>query len=189
MNKKGQTGLNTASKFIAVILAVALLGAVAIIVINQIGTTDVTYLSGSSLITNQTETTVTEAGEDLAIDLNILSTSNVIVTNASGGETIAAGNYTITGDVISFSAVQTRYNNTNWNISLGYTFRENKEIGNISLNVSIGIRNFFNNSGTWFSLIAIVVIILIVAIVIAVASRFGGGSSKKTISGEPSVNY
>ena len=46
---------------------------------------------------------------------------------------------------------------------------------NITANVTAGLSTFFNNSGTWFSLLAIVVIILIVAVVIVVATRFGSG--------------
>jgi L-asparagine transporter-like permease len=43
-------------------------------------------------------------------------------------------------------------------------------------NITGGVSDFFSNTGTWFSLLAIVVIILIIAIVIFAVNRFGGGS-------------
>lgn len=41
-------------------------------------------------------------------------------------------------------------------------------------NVSDGIVDFFSNSGTFFTLLAVVVIILIIAIVVIAVNRFGG---------------
>jgi len=47
-------------------------------------------------------------------------------------------------------------------------------------NVTSGVKNFFNNTGTIFSILIVVVIILAIAIIIAVVSRFGGGRGATT---------
>lgn len=47
---------------------------------------------------------------------------------------------------------------------------------NVVGNVSSGVDSFFSNSGTWFSLLAIVVIILIISVVIFAVQRFGGSA-------------
>jgi len=44
----------------------------------------------------------------------------------------------------------------------------------ITANVSAGIISFFNNAGTYFSLLGVVVIILIISLVVVVVNRFGG---------------
>jgi len=51
---------------------------------------------------------------------------------------------------------------------------ERNQTTNIFNNITTGTANFFSNTGTWFSLLAVVVIILIIAIVIFAVNRFGG---------------
>ena len=47
----------------------------------------------------------------------------------------------------------------------------------IFMNISEGTSDFFSNTGTWMSLLAIVIIILIIAIVIFAVNRFGGSGA------------
>lgn len=47
---------------------------------------------------------------------------------------------------------------------------------NLTANVSEGITNFFENAGTFFTLLAVAVIILIISVVIMAVNRFGGAS-------------
>jgi uncharacterized membrane protein len=51
---------------------------------------------------------------------------------------------------------------------------EQNQTSNVLNNITSGTADFFSNTGTWFSLLAIVVIILIIAIVIFAVNRFGG---------------
>ena len=55
---------------------------------------------------------------------------------------------------------------------------ERNQTTNIFNNITSGTANFFSNTGTWFSLLAIVVIILIIAIVIFAVNRFGGAGQR-----------
>jgi len=50
-------------------------------------------------------------------------------------------------------------------------------------NTSDALSDFFNDTGTWFTLIGVVIIILIIAVVIVVINRFGTGGG--TFSGTP----
>ncbi len=43
-------------------------------------------------------------------------------------------------------------------------------------NTSEALSDFFEDSGTWFTLIGVVIIILIIAVVIVVVNRFGTGA-------------
>ena len=47
---------------------------------------------------------------------------------------------------------------------------------NILQNVSSGVSDFFDDTGTWLTLLSVVVIILIIAVVILAVNKFGGGS-------------
>ena len=44
-------------------------------------------------------------------------------------------------------------------------------------NTSDGLTDFFEDAGTWFTLIGVVIVILIISVVIVVVNRMGGGGS------------
>ncbi len=46
--------------------------------------------------------------------------------------------------------------------------------GSIINNTSEALADFFEDAGTWFTLLSVVVIILIISVVIVVVNRFGG---------------
>jgi len=47
---------------------------------------------------------------------------------------------------------------------------------NILQNVSSAVANFFDDAGTWLTLLSIVIIIMIITVVIIAIGRFGGGT-------------
>lgn len=53
---------------------------------------------------------------------------------------------------------------------------EDNQTTNILRNVSSGVSEFFDDTGTWLTLLSVVVIILIIAVVILAVNRFGGGT-------------
>jgi len=61
--------------------------------------------------------------------------------------------------------------------SLGNTsiVSDDNETQNVIDNASQGTSDFFSNTGTWLSLLAVVIIILIISTVIFVVNRFGKG--------------
>ena len=54
---------------------------------------------------------------------------------------------------------------------------EQNQTTDIVSNVSAGLTDFFDNTGTIFSILVVVVIILAIAIIIVAVSRFGGSRS------------
>jgi len=52
---------------------------------------------------------------------------------------------------------------------------EATDVNDTITNVTSGVTNFFNDTGTIFSILIVVVIILAISIIIGVVSRFGGG--------------
>ncbi len=95
---------------------------------------------------------------------------------------IETGNYTetrcivtnLTGDVLSV-----------WNVTYTWSY-SSPTTRNIERNISEGLTDFFNNTGTIFSILIVVVIILTIAIIIAVVSRFGGGAGTRGTRGRES---
>jgi len=55
--------------------------------------------------------------------------------------------------------------------------QESTDVNDTILNVTSGITNFFDDTGTIFAILIVVVIILAISIIIGVVSRFGGGSN------------
>ena len=52
---------------------------------------------------------------------------------------------------------------------------EEADVNDTIANVTSGVTDFFNDTGTIFSILIVVVIILAISIIIGVVSRFGGG--------------
>lgn len=77
--------------------------------------------------------------------------------------------------VIAFAIIIALASLNNSNATSAGSLERNQSTA-IFNNISTGTANFFSNTGTWFSLLAIVVIILIIAIVIFAVNRFGGSS-------------
>ena len=50
------------------------------------------------------------------------------------------------------------------------------DVNDTIANITSGITDFFDDTGTIFSILIVVVIILAISIIIAVVSRFGGGT-------------
>ena len=57
--------------------------------------------------------------------------------------------------------------------------QEEADVNNTILNITSGITDFFNDTGTIFSILIVVVIILAISIIIAVVSRFGGAGGRQ----------
>ena len=122
---------------IALVVAI-LVVVIGLVIIQETRDTDAVRKSLSGTKGNETLTTVTETGE-------VMTTGNSapghictvdVVTNATGGQVINAGNYTtLTDDGCTIKSTGSTYNNTNWNVSYTYTFGDsswtaaNKSIG------------------------------------------------------------
>ena len=112
------------------------------------------------------------------------SVSSVVVINATGGETITSGNYTLTDTTIIGSDTMTvSYNNTAVNVSYTTTFDSTGLINTEAVidNVTGGFGTFFEFSNTFFTIAAIVLLIFmlvgLLAIVMTIAEGRGGKGS------------
>jgi uncharacterized membrane protein len=194
--KKGILGLNTVKAFIVVLLALAIVAVVFIIVLGFFSTDS--FLSGTAPksseidVTNETVTTPTETGVDLANAgrLSVSCTVGVCI-NVTGEDAIPADNITATGCNVAFAGAEDTdgYNNSNWQCTYSYNYRQSELITGITDNTTDGVVSFFGNTTTFFSLLVVVVIILIVSLVIVVVNRFGGetGASTQEIGTNQSI--
>jgi len=173
-NKKGVLGLDTATAFVIALLVLVVMAVVFVIVLGSFSTISVSdSLAETGHIDNET-VTLTSLGVPLSVNgLPSLSITNDIVTNATGAETLGAGNYTISAG--SISAVTAEYNNTDVNVT--YDFRNaDQSVTSIISNSTTGLEALFASAVTWFSLLAVVIIILIIVIVIVAVRGLGGAS-------------
>ena len=109
--------------------------------------------------------------------------SNVVITNATGGEIIASGNYTITGVVIT-NATGT-YGGQNVNVSATVTFDEAGKVNTDGVinNITGGFNTFFTFSNTFFTIAAIVLLIFMLVGLLAIVMTIAAGRSGKKGSG------
>ena len=115
----------------------------------------------SKSIINETLTSVTETGENLALSsLRDASCSITQCLNSSDGVLITSGNITATNCNIAFKigATGTNFNNTDWKCSYSTSFTNNTQAGHTSLDLidSLG-------TGTaWLSIIITVVFAIVI---------------------------
>ena len=154
---------------------------------------DSSAFSGNTVTLNDTSYNVT----DLTGKVD-LSLTGIIVTNASGGETLSANNYTITGGNITL-AVASEYNGTEVNVS-GTLLSD----GQAEIDAENLIRNYSasaTNTSSQFPIvgtiigIAILLAVLIGLLVFAIRKLMGvtsaaggsGGSSSRKFGGSDSA--
>jgi hypothetical protein len=163
--KKGQ--VNTlAPAMIALVLASVLL-VFGLIISQSIRDTDVIDQSTTTTITNETVTTVTEAGDNLARfgDRGANSFLAVIVTNSTSGATVPATNYTLSS-VGVFSVAGSLYNNSEINIT--YTYAHGEEAWEGANDTIAGLGTF---ADFWEIIVLAIVITVVIGLLLVV---FGG---------------
>lgn len=171
-SKKGVLGLDTATAFVIALLVLIVIAVVFIITLGSFsslgtspGLADTGHNDNETVVLNDTGLPLTVS------DLRDISTSNEVVTNASGGEIIEDGNYTISAAIIT--TVTSTYNNTNVNVSYDFS-SANADFISIIGNTTSGVESLFASTTTWFTLLAVVIIILIIVIVIVAVKGIGG---------------
>jgi len=119
-SKKGQVNA-MGPAIIALVIAATFL-VLGVIMIQETRDTDIVNEALLNTVGNETFSSVTEAGvaTTYAGDLGFKDYTVLIVTNASGGETIPANNYTVDATTGTVTAVGTPHNNSDWNVSATY---------------------------------------------------------------------
>ena len=189
-DKKAVLGLDTAKLFILAILTLVIVSVVVLIVLNSLGEIQPDVYGGA--LANATTLTVvnvtggvyptglSSANEDCTISVSVM-------TNASSGDIIPSTNYTITDCTIGCTSVGAcdLFNNSLWNVSGTYTKTSDSKY--IVINSSSAVSDFFEEVGTWFTLLSVVIIILIISVVIVVINNFGGGNAFSRNTQAPNI--
>ena len=167
INKKGQlSGMPVVILTLTVSIILLVMGLVIIQGIRNSNTID---QSASSTYSDETLTTVTEAGEDLVCATNPAATCSLSsVLNTTGGETIGSGNYTLTGCSLAASGATGGYNNTNWNVT--YTCRYGGEVF-LATNTSL---TGFDDFADFIPIIVIAIAAGLVVAIVLGSFAFGG---------------
>lgn len=175
IGRKGQVGLDTSKMVMFSLMTIGVLGFLLIILLGSLTDTSVATTSGTIGPQSETITSVAHTARPLGFNDRLDCSATIAdVRNATSGTAIPASNYTVSGCTILYKTGQGNangFNNTNWVVNYTGTFNA---YGSVNSNISTGTTNFFSNTSTWFSLLAIVVIILIIGIVIFAVNRFGG---------------
>lgn len=184
-NKKGQVngGLQMVG---AVLIAFMVLGVIAISIFLAL-----TPLISTSIIPNKVvpqaqfgnETiNLTTAGNAPASvsGLSGVILFDLVVTNASSGETVEAANFSVTGGVLA--NITQEFGDTFVNVSATFTHTVNSDAVVLVNNVTEGTTLFFTNASAIFSILGAVIIILAIGLIIFAVFLFnrftssGGGS-------------
>lgn len=168
MEKKGQ--VQTIAPAILALVFAAIVLVFGLVISQEIRDTDVMTQAVSETIINETLTTVTETGEQLAnFGYRGANTFNLTrCINATGGEEIVAANFTWTSATATVSCNSCgAFNNTNWNCD--YTYLHGDEAYESANDTLIGLATF---ADFWeIIVLAIVISVVIGILVISLAGR------------------
>ena len=200
LNNKAQLGLSTVK---VIMIGFLVLGVIAVAIVLSItllrDVTDKVDILSASVTNVSTVANVSSEGNQINVtDTNTLRNCALTVTaisstvNSSCESGINSANFTVTQCGLNFASTSATddgcYNNTLWNFTGSYSYNSN-DINDLSTNISSGLVDFFNETGTIFSILIVIIIILAIAILIAVVSRFQGASgSAGGIAGSSSSN-
>ena len=121
IEKKGQLG-ELSTSIIALVVAIVIL-VMGVIILQEIRDTPTVSAALSVNNTNETITTVTEAGDNLARTECGVACTIVTVQNRTGANVISSGNYTTSNSgctVVSRASVP--FNNSDWNVTYSFTY-------------------------------------------------------------------
>lgn len=171
-----ETKVNSTTKVFMALLTLGLIGLLFLIVFGNLSG-NLGFASTTTAFTNENNgyaingTTYTLSGQSTA-EFVSLSVSSVV--NATGGQTITSGNFTVNptagtivgspGRTFNISEVNVTYSV----ISLGDGERDTN---NVITNLTGGAVAFFSFSNVWFTLLAVVLLIIIVMSVIGVVNN------------------
>lgn len=169
LSKKGQ--LQTlAPSIIALVLAATLL-IVGLVMIQELRDTDVVSKANTATATHETLSTVIDGtGETLAgASASACAVTTIAAINASGGEAIAAGNYSVASCILT-AASSGPYNNTDWNVTYTYTYGD--ETYDSATSTVTGM-------GTFADFWEIIVLAIVISIVMGLLLLAFGGPGRR----------
>jgi len=162
MNEKGQIG--SLQNIVIALVVIGILVGIGFLILQEF---ESNLSENVATVTNETLTTVTEAGEYVEYNSTTAgincynSFSPIIVTSASNGVVINSGNYSYNSDG-KIWATAADFNNTNWNVT--YTYQYGTEACG-------GVESTIEATGKVPAWLPLVVILLIVGILMWLVFR------------------
>jgi len=188
LNKKGQLGMSLVKTSMIAFLVLSVMAVAIVLSLTELrDVTEKIDLSTGALTTIATSTVVNSTSgafpTGLSADTRACTLSITTWFNSTDASiTYDAGNFTVVGCSIGTSATA-EAGIDGYTVSVNGTFKNaNGDVNDVSRNVTSGVTNFFDDTGTIFAILIVVVIILAIAIIITVVSRFGGGEGAGGIS-------
>ena len=178
-DKSGVFGLTSVQLFFGTIMAVALLAYVIVIIMGTLSTGNIIPQTSSTYV-NESVTSVTQAGKNLAAASFSNPTCSITgIVNSSNGATINAGNYTATNCRVAASPTST-FNNTDWKVTYSATYDSNSQMQLVSIlgNTSTGITSFFGAINPVYAILAVLVIILVLVVLVRVVQAPASSESR-----------
>lgn len=179
-SKKGQLGLDLAQNVFVRFLIIAVISVAIFLALVSLRTvTDgiirtTTFFTNTSTVSVVNSTTITFPGTENFRDCNLIIDT---AKNITDGQTIASGNYTVSGCTLKFSATgNDTWNNTVWFIDGNYN-AEDTSINDITGNITGATVTFFSNTSTIYAIIIVIVIMLAIFVVVRIVSGAGGATS------------
>lgn len=194
--KKGlMGGLQTVGAVIIAFLVLAVIAIAAFLALNSLNNSNILSqtqtvgLDGSQKFINNSfklNATATAPANISALPASAtdISYNGLLVVNATGGETINPGNFTVDSLGRFINSTNGQYGNQTINVSVNYyTYKMPSNALNVINNVSYGTVNFFTNIPTIFTILGAVIVVLAVALILYAVSRFAGGAERETSGG------
>lgn len=170
---KGVAGLTILLSLVVMLFVIGLLIMIFSLMGGELQTSTYDELTAGAVQTNETLTTVTENGENLAYYLwRDASCSVGRCVNATEGTVIPATNYTVVGCKVS-SVNATVYNNTNWKCSYNWTYSANTTASTTMYDTIQGI----SETTDWFDIFIVIgamVVLILLTVIIITAIRSSG---------------
>ncbi len=175
MDKKGVIGLKTIEMVFLGFMIVAIIGVAIVLSTSSLIDVEERLNRQSNTVLGEDGGYINETGYDLD-DSSATGFTNPSITsafNTTSGAVIQSGNWTLLTNGTVLNATSQTWGNVTFN----YTYQIiSGDARAISGNTSGGLVDFFENTSTILSILAVVVIILAIAIIIFVIKRFSGGS-------------
>lgn len=168
-DKKAVFGLNAVQTFFASILGIGLLAYVIIIIMGSLTSAPIIPKLTTTAV-NTTGGWLNASGYTLALSSTVNGFANpviVAVLNSTANTTIASGNYTLTGNVLTNATA------TTWaSILVTYTYQysgtDQNNLEAMLGNTSTGITSFFGSINPIYAILAVLVIILVLVVLVRV---------------------
>lgn len=172
-------GLNVAKSFLVVLMSLVIIGVTSLIIFNSLQDSEAISEFDDVSVTNETGAFINSTGYTFDNQGDGSITVNE-ARNASDGTVISSTEYNVNNSIDPiqlFNATSTTYSNVN----VDYTYEVNSDSTQVVNNASDGVGSFFENTGTWLSLLTVVILILIISAVIFVVNRFGSGGRQSSL--------